>query len=326
MHFTDHITIKHIYSSVVCEDWTIFVIIATVALYLYDGYIICDWRRAGKLATYELFTENAAYQSLAALKTNRNKRHKTRSFFVEGVRNINAAERFGWHFNAFMYGGGTILSNWAKDILSRHKDADFYALAPGLMNKLSSKTDSSEIVAIIRMRNDADAFPAGGPQNANPVYVLFDRPSGKGNLGAVIRSCDAFGVKALYRTGHSVDFYDPEVIASSVGSFFAAPFYALEQSGDVDRLISALRHIHPGIQIIGTSAHGERRVFEADLTGPLLFLIGNETDGLSWRLKQISDIVVAIPMSGGSFASSLNVSCAATALLYEAYRQRSSMK
>ena len=277
------------------------------------------------LATITIYSENAAYQSIETLKTNRNKRYRQRSFYVEGVLGINAAERYGWSFKAFVYDGGKKLSGWARDMINRNQSADLYVLKSALMNKLSSKNDASELIAIVGMRDDeAPTANTGGSkrQDASPVYVLFDRPSGKGNLGTLLRSCDAFGVKALFITGHSVDIYDPEVIASSTGSFFAVPFAHIATSDETDKLIERLRQAHAGLSVIGTSAHAEIGVYDANLKKPLLILVGNEKDGLSWRLKQISDMMVTIPMAEKSFATSLNVSCAATVILNEAFRQR----
>ena len=59
--------------------------------------------------------------------------------------------------------------------------------------------------------------------SSNPFIVLFDRPSNKGNLGTMIRSCDALGVDMLIITGHAVDLYEPDVIVSAMGSFFNLP-------------------------------------------------------------------------------------------------------
>ena len=277
------------------------------------------------MAKFKIYSENADFQEVFALKTNRTKRHRRRAFFVEGVRNINAAARYRWRFEAFIYNGGAELSNWARDMMKAHVDADIYELSPGLMKKLSGKTDASELAALVRMNEDAAGFDytiSGNGYINSPVFMLIDRPSGKGNLGTVMRSCDAFGVRMLYRTGHSVDFYDPEVVAASMGSFFAAPFRALGSSQEVDDMIDGLRRNYPGLLVVGTSARGARTVYEMDLSGPLLLLIGNETDGLSWRLKQIADAMAFIPMNPDAYASSLNISCAATALLYEASRQR----
>ncbi|MCL2059315.1 MAG: hypothetical protein FWH01_09720 [Oscillospiraceae bacterium] len=296
------------------------------------------------MAVFKIYTEGAVFQSFETLKTNRNKRHRRRAFFVEGVQNINAAARYGWHFEAFIVADGgveigtsTKLSNWAQGMMATHRGVDVYELAPELMQKLSAKTDASELAAIVRMRDGAGGSGDGagmggsgdgagmggnGDSAGGSIFVLSDRPSGKGNLGTLMRSCDAFGVKALYRTGHSVDFYDPEVVSASMGSFFAVPFYTISTSDALESLICGLKQAHPNLLVVGTSAHGDTSIYEIDLSEPLLLLIGNEADGLSWRLKQAADVMAAIPMSGGAFATSLNVSCAATALLYEACRQR----
>jgi len=286
------------------------------------------------LQKYIIYADNAAFQALEVLKTNRNKRHKRRAFFIEGVRNLNAAERYGWRFEALIYDGGAPLSGWARDIVRRNANADIYELAPALMKKLSAKTDTSELAAVIRMK-DPDSGWADGEavyenlvnrEDANPIYALIDRPSSKGNLGTLMRSCDAFGVSALFRTGHSVDFFDPDVIAASMGSFFAVPLYSLSEAEETDNLIAALRRAHPELSVVGASEQAYQNAFETDLTKPLLFLFGNEADGLSWRLKQSADAIASIPMGRTTFASSLNVSCAATAFLYEAVRQRYNIK
>jgi TrmH family RNA methyltransferase len=273
------------------------------------------------MAKIRIYSENAAYQALDTLKKNRVKRHREGAFFVEGVRSIDAAARYGWRFRAFIYDGGAKLSRWARETLERNGAADMYELKSELMGKLSSKTDASELIAIVQMRDRAEASYMGADE-ANPVYVLFDRPSNRGNLGTTLRSCDAFGVRALYFTGHSADIYDPEVIASSTGSFFAVPFAQLPKSDDIDKTIDRLRAEHPGLLAVGTSARAGLNVYDANFHKPLLLMIGSEADGLSWRLRQMSDIMVSIPMREDAYASSLNVSCAVSVLLGEAFRRR----
>jgi 23S rRNA (uridine2479-2'-O)-methyltransferase len=78
------------------------------------------------------------------------------------------------------------------------------------------------------------------------------------------------------------------------------------------------------LQIVGTDEHGEADVFDFDLTGPTLLLVGNETKGLSTAWRDACDHIVRIPMTGT--ASSLNAANAATAVLYEAARQRITLK
>lgn len=74
------------------------------------------------------------------------------------------------------------------------------------------------------------------------------------------------------------------------------------------------------LQVLGTDEGGAVEITDADLTGPTLMVIGNETSGLSAGWKEACDATVRIPMAGS--ASSLNAANAATVVLYEAARQR----
>ena len=127
----------------------------------------------------KIFNRNNLFQKFEVLKTNRNKRYKYNEFLVEGVRSLNEAVNNNWKIKSFIYDRNN-LSGWAKDMINKvNTDANFY-LTPELMKKLSEKEDTSELMAIIEMRE-------GKLDNVmlseNPFIVLFDRPSNKGNLG-----------------------------------------------------------------------------------------------------------------------------------------------
>jgi TrmH family RNA methyltransferase len=130
------------------------------------------------------------------------------------------------------------------------------------------------------------------------------------------------GVEALILTGHSVDLYDPDVVVSSMGSFFNLPVIRVPETEKLLEYIRQLKKRYPTFQMIGTTAHKEHPIYELDLTTPVLFMIGNETDGLCKAFKENCDILTTIPMAETSYASSFNVGCAATVMFYEASRQR----
>src|SRR5690554_6393544 len=115
--------------------------------------------------------------------------------------------------------------------------------------------------------------PAQIRPGKNPLLVLFDRPSNRGNLGTNIHSIDAFGLDGLVVTGHSVHLYDPETIVASMGSFFKVPSVRIEDKQSIRECIQGLKSKHPGFQVVGTSAHAECSLFDADLTAPTLLLI-----------------------------------------------------
>lgn len=270
------------------------------------------------MAEINIFSKNAAYQKFEVLKTNRNKRYKYNEFLVEGVRSLNEAVKNGWKIKSLLYDRNN-LSGWAKDMIRQTPTEVNYCLTADLMRDLSGKEDTSELMAIIEMRRDSlDAIQL----SEKPFLVLFDRPSNRGNLGTMIRSCDALGADALLITGHAVDLYDPDVVVSAMGSFFNLPVIRVEDNNELFAYVEKLRRQYPGFTLLGTTAHKELPVYNADLTVPLMLMMGNETMGLNKAFKEACDVLCTIPMAEDSYASSFNVSCAASILMYEITRQR----
>lgn len=265
-----------------------------------------------------IYTKNSTFQKFVVLKTNRNKRYRYREFLVEGVRSLNEAVKNKWKIKSFLYDRNN-LSDWAKDMIQNVAAEMNYCLAPELLRELSGKEDTSELMAVIEMREDRlDEVSL----SKNPFIILFDRPSNKGNLGTMIRSCDALGADMLILTGHSVDLYDPDVVVSAMGSFFNMPVVRISDNNELFEYVSRLKKEYPGFTMLGTTAHNEKSVYSVDLTVPVMLMIGNETMGLNKAFKEYCDLLCTIPMSEKSYASSFNVSCAASILMYEVTRQR----
>lgn len=267
----------------------------------------------------KIYTKNASYQKFEVLRSNRNRRYKYQEFLIEGVRNINQAIAKGWNIKSFLYSNERNLSDWAKGVINSTSTEINYELPEILLKDLSGKEDTSEIVAVAGMReDDLNTITL----SKNPMIALFDRPSNKGNLGTIIRSCDALGVECLILTGHAVDLYDPDVIVSTMGSFFNMQVIRVPETQKVLDFMVKLKKQYPTLQTIGTTAHKEYPIYDLNLSGPVLFMLGNETDGLSRAFKDSCDILTTIPMAESSYATSFNVGCAATVMFYEASRQR----
>jgi len=265
-----------------------------------------------------IYSKNSTYQKFEVLKTNRNKRYRYNEFLVEGVRSLNEAVQNHWKIKSFLYDKSS-LSDWARNMIRNVHTEQNYCLASGLMQDLSGKTDPSELMAIIEMREDQLEHI---PLSSNPFIVLFDRPSNKGNLGTMIRSCDALGADMLIITGHAVDLYDPDVVVSAMGSFFNMPVVRITDNAELFSYIDRLKNIYPAFKVVGTTAHKEKPLYYEDLSQPLMCMMGNETMGLNKVFKEYCDELCTIPMDEKSYASSFNVSCAASILMYEVVRQR----
>lgn len=265
-----------------------------------------------------VFSKNSTYQKFEVLKSNRNKRYRYNEFLVEGVRSLNEAVKNDWRIRSFLYVKDS-LSDWARNMIATVSTEQNYCLTSELMRELSGKTDSSELMAVIEMREDRlDSVPL----SKVPFIVLFDRPSNKGNLGTMIRSCDALGADMLILTGHAVDLYDPDVVVSAMGSFFNLPVVRIADNTELFDYIEELRKSYPTLKVIGTTAHKESPIYNEDLTQPVVLMMGNETMGLNKMFKEYCDKLCTIPMDEDSYASSFNVSCAASILMYDVVRQR----
>ena len=138
----------------------------------------------------------------------------------------------------------------------------------------------------------------------------------------MIRSCDALGADMLLITGHAVDLYDPDVVVSAMGSFFYLPVIRLSNNETLFAFVEKMKKEYPVFQLVGTTAHKETPVYTVDFTLPTMLMMGNETMGLNKAFKECCDILCTIPMAEDSYASSFNVSCAASILMYEITRQR----
>ena len=266
----------------------------------------------------KIFTENSDYQYIETLRRNRVKRNQSGEFFVEGVNAIEQALANGWQINAFIYTRENRLSNWASGILEQSNARKHVEVTAPLLKSLSQKEDPSEMLALVAMPEDDLARI---PVSEQMLVVVLDRPALPGNIGAIIRSCDALQVDGLILTGHTADLYDPETIRATTGSFFCVPTIRLPSHKELLPWIETVKQGMPGLQVVGTSARAQTLCQDHDFTPPTVLIIGNETHGLSEAYRAISDQMVKIPMAGQ--ASSLNVACAASIFLYEIARQRS---
>jgi tRNA G18 (ribose-2'-O)-methylase SpoU len=257
------------------------------------------------------------FQRAEVIKRNREKRTRAGQFLVEGVAQINIAIKHNWNIAALLFASGRPLSRWATELVQSTVAAELWELAPELMEDLSEKDETSELLAII----DAKTLsPSDIPAQHNGLLVVFDRPSSPGNLGSSLRSADAFGVDGVIITGHAVDIYDPYVVRGSMGALFALPVATTTSHLEIAEWVRNARIAGHEYQIVGSSGKTETLLTTQSFDRPTVLILGNETVGMSRGYWEICDSVVKVPIGGA--LSSLNVSCAASILLYEVSRQR----
>lgn len=98
--------------------------------------------------------KNNHYQRFEVLKKNRNKRYKYNEFLVEVVRSLKEASNNGWHIRSLIYDKNN-LSDWARDMIHTVRTEVNYNLIPALLKELRDKEDTSELMAVIEMREQS---------------------------------------------------------------------------------------------------------------------------------------------------------------------------
>ncbi len=146
------------------------------------------------------------------------------------------------------------------------------------------------------------------------LLVVAESIEKPGNLGTILRSADAAGAQGVIVCDRCTDIYNPNVVRASTGTLFSMP---VVEAGSAETL-SFLQS--RGFSILAATPHAERLHTEVDLTGNVAIVLGTEQYGLTRAWMEAADLQVRIPMLG--MADSLNVSAAATILLFEAVRQR----
>ena len=148
-----------------------------------------------------------------------------------------------------------------------------------------------------------------------PFLLLLDELQDPQNVGALLRTADAAGVHGVLLPQRRSCPLNATVAKTSAGAIEYIPVVKI---GNVSQTIENLKKM--GFWVIGADMAGEEPYFEANLTGPIVVVVGAEGKGLTRLVKENCDILVSIPMAGG--ISSLNASVAGAILIYEVVRQR----
>ena len=156
----------------------------------------------------------------------------------------------------------------------------------------------------------------GGGVNGQPLFIILESVEKPGNLGAILRSADAANATGVIICDPLTDFFNPNLIRSSIGAVFTVPTVACTSA----ECISFLKQ--NGIQILTAQLQDSHLYYDTPMSGPTAIVMGTESTGLTDAWRQAADAHIRIPMLGQ--LDSLNVSVSAAILLFEAVRQRQS--
>jgi TrmH family RNA methyltransferase len=198
---------------------------------------------------------------------------------------------------------------------ARAAGADCLEVSTAVLQKLSGKDNPQTMLAVYRQRWAEPPQPeACGPDD---VWLALEEVRDPGNLGTIVRTVDAFGVRGIVLVGASADPYAREAVRATMGSIFAVPLVRMTAEAF---LALATRWRAVG-DVVGTHLDGAEDVRAAtSWRRPALVVMGSEGPGLSVAAAAVCTRRVRIPMAGR--LDSLNLAVATAVTLFEVRRDR----
>lgn len=227
-------------------------------------------------------SDNKKYKSLKKL-LNKKEREKTKTFLIEGKNIIEEAKK---HHK---------ILNYITDDLRKIEKNIIY-LDKKLKDSLSSLKNSNEDIALVSYLDSKKID--------SDTILLIDNIRDPSNLGTILRTCLAFNVKDVVISENTVDLYNPKTLRASEGAIFSLNIIRTNLLDFISQ--------NKNYKVLSTSLKANN--LKALSNDKKMIIIGNEGNGVSKEILDISDDYLKIPIDN---IDSLNVAIATSIILYE---------
>lgn len=254
----------------------------------------------------------AAVKKIRSLH-HRKGREESGLFFVEGIHIVAEAVQAGAAIMQLVVAPSLLTSRFALDVVESRRRAGVACLevSEEVFKSLSTKEHPQGLAAVVRQQWSTLADVC---YRRELCWVALSGVQDPGNLGAILRTCDAVGAAGVILVRHTTDPYDPEAVRASMGAIFSQ---RVIRAGlpQLTRWKASCR-----FQLVGTSGAASTDYRSLVYRPPLLLWMGSEQHGLSAEEMALCDAMVRIPMVGRG--DSLNLAVATGVALYEVFDQR----
>jgi TrmH family RNA methyltransferase len=250
--------------------------------------------------------DNTTFRQLRLLAHSSRERRKQSRTVLDGIHLVSSwAAHFGQPELLALSEGGARHPE-IREWLERHPQIAPQMLDDALFREVSPVETPIGILALV-------ATPRSPPQAATTgSCVLLEAIQDAGNLGSILRTSAAAGIADVFLGPGCAQAWSPRVLRAGMGAHF---LLRIHEHAPLDRTIAGFDGLS-----ISTQLDAAQTIYDADLTGPVAWLFGNEGSGLAAATAAASRLAVRIPMPGK--VESLNVATAAAICLFEEVRQK----
>ncbi len=255
--------------------------------------------------------KNPKIRHILRLREKARERKEEKLFVFEGIRELQLAMKGGVEVKEIYYFPEYLQPEILNELKKNSGNAEWIEISRAVYEKIAVRESTEGIIAVAVMREHA----LGNLKlSNNPLILVVEQVEKPGNLGALLRTTDAAAVDAVIVCDTKVDFYNPNVIRSSLGCVFTQQTAVCT----TEEAITFLKQNN--ICLFSATPDGAKNYTEVDFRIPCAIAVGSEAEGLSQAWLKNSDEKIVIPMRGE--IDSLNVSVSAAVLIFESVRQR----
>jgi len=257
--------------------------------------------------------QNPKIKKIISLRK-KNKRDEHKLFLIEGYRELKSAADNGYKIDS-LYVCPELFLKTNENKLIQQINCKAFEVPKHIFEKISYRDRPDGLLAIAPQKQksiqDLEKLASSQKDFFCVIAESIEKP---GNLGTILRSCDAAGALFLIVCDECTDIFNPNVVRASTGTLFTVPVIQTTKK----ELFPFLQK--QKIKVCAATPHAKKVFTQTDLLGKVALVMGCEQYGLTEEFLEKADIQVKIPMMGK--ADSLNVASATTLMLYEALRQR----
>ncbi len=177
------------------------------------------------------------------------------------------------------------------------------------IKKLKQVKTNPGIIALFKKRDSKNIKP-----KKTEYYFALERIQDPGNVGTIIRSALNFNVSKVLLSKGSASIYNPKVVRGSMGTVM---IQQIKENLELKKELLSLKE--KGFKVYLTSSKIGKSIDSINFEFPSIFVLGNESKGISPEIEETGDFWIKIPTTGKS--DSLNVSVSASIIMYEIYKK-----
>jgi TrmH family RNA methyltransferase len=243
------------------------------------------------------------------LRSLRDKKHRKRSgqFLVEGLRLLEDARASGRVPQTLVMAEGRehpLLERLEADVMAA--GGEVIATTPDILSKITGKENAQVVAGVF---DEWDTGLARLDRGSAPIWLVAQALRDPGNLGTMLRTCDAVGAGGLILIDDCADPFSAEAVRASMGAVFTVGLAQARWEDFSDWLRGG------DGQLVAASLRDAVPYRGAPYAAPCFILVGNESQGLPEEYEMACDLRVTMPMKGR--ADSLNAAVAGAVLAYE---------